>query len=333
MKIRILTLLLATLAGTHSSGAAAKPEPHPGARAFLAELAAETGADRVQKQQWRTLLAEAKYQDSIIKAISRPAEKTKPWKEYRPIFMTEGRIADGARFYREHRELLDQVARETGVPAEMIVAIIGVETSYGRITGSYRVLDALTTLSFYYPPREPFFRGELKQYLQLGGRLPGELNALKGSYAGAMGWGQFMPTSFHRWAMDGDADGKVDLWGSKHDIFYSIANYFVAHGWERGMPVCDRATVAANAEAPELKGTEPVHTIGTLQAMGYTGSGADLDVYLPATILDLEAAEGKETWITYRNFYVISRYNRSPLYSMAVHQLSEAIAERAKATP
>lgn len=331
MNKRALLLALALAASATATSVSAKPEPHPGSQAFLEELVAETGADRVQKKAWRDLLAEAKYQESIIQAITRPAEKTKPWKDYRPIFMTEARIAGGAAFLAENRELLDQVARETGVPAEMIVAIIGVETSYGRITGSYRVLDALATLSFYYPPRAPFFRGELKQYLQLGGRLPGELDALKGSYAGAMGWGQFMPTSFHRWALDGDGDGKVDLWSSKPDIFYSIANYFVAHGWERGMPVCERATVAADAETPELKGTEPVHTIGTLQAMGYGGSSRDLDPALPATILELEGAQGQETWVTYRNFYVISRYNRSPLYSMAVHQLAQAIAERGKA--
>lgn len=333
MNIRPFVFACAALLGIATSPAFAKVEPHPGAHAFLDELVRDTGADKAQKKAWAALLRDAKFQDSIIKAISRPAEKTKPWKDYRPIFMTESRIADGAKFLAEHQELLTKVELETGVPAAVIVAIIGVETSYGRITGSYRVLDALATLSFHYPPRAPFFRGELKQFLQLEGRMPAALDTLKGSYAGAMGWGQFMPTSFDRWAMDGDGDGKIDLWSSKPDIFYSIANYFVAHGWERGMPVCDRAEVAADAEVPEIKSTEPVHTIGTLQAMGYAGSASDLDVALPATVLDLEGADGKETWITYRNFYVISRYNRSPLYSMAVHQLSEAIAERAGATP
>lgn len=329
MKIRFLLIALSLLAGATSAYGRTKSEPHPGASAFLNQLVAETKADRHQKHAWRALLGDAKYQESIIKAITRPAEKTKPWKDYRPIFMTETRISEGAKFLNAHRELLMQVSSETGVPAEVIVAIIGVETSYGKITGSYRVLDALTTLCFYYPPRQEFFCGELKRYLQLGAHLPDKLDQLKGSYAGAMGWGQFMPTSFHNWAMDGDGDGKIDLWSSKADIFYSIANYFVAHGWEKNQPVCDRAEVAADAERPELRGTEPLFTVGTLAAMGYSISNSGVDLYRPATVLELEAADGQETWLTYQNFYVISRYNRSPLYSMAVHQLSQEIAKRA----
>lgn len=329
MKNRIILLALALLASATSAEGRPKSEPHPGASAFLNELAKEAKVDRHQKQIWRDLLHDAKYQDSVIKAISRPAEKTKPWKDYRPIFMTETRISEGATFLNANRELLTQVSSETGVPAEIIVAIIGVETSYGKITGTYRVLDALTTLSFYYPPRQDFFRGELKRYLQLSAHMPEPLDQLKGSYAGAMGWGQFMPTSFHNWAMDGDGDDKIDLWSSKPDIFYSIANYFVAHGWEKDQPVCDRAEVATDAERPELKGTEPLYTVGTLAAMGYAVSNPGIDLYRPATMLELDGADGLETWLTYQNFYVISRYNRSPLYSMAVHQLSQEIAKRA----
>ena len=306
-------------------------ESHPGANELLRELKRETGADRATVQRWRDLLKTAKKQDSILAAISRPAEKTKPWKDYRPIFLTAKRRDDGVAFYREHRALLDQVAHDTGVPAEIIVAIIGVETSYGRITGSYKVLDALTTLALYYPPRAPFFRGELKQFLKLDGQLPLPLEQLKGSYAGAMGWGQFMPTSFANWAKDGDGDGRIDLWGSTPDIVHSVANYFVAHRWTRGAPVAGRAIATPDATLPEIRATETLHSIDTLAKAGYTlaehFAGAT-----PSTLLVLDGAEGVEHWITFQNFYVISRYNRSPLYSMAVWQLSQEIA-RDVATP
>ena len=172
MKALIRLLLTCCLVAATPLVSAKKAEPHPGANALLRELRAETRADRATVQRWRELLADAKFQQSIITAISRPAEKTRPWKDYRPIFMTDKRRDDGIAFYRENRALLDAVSRDTGVPAEIIVAIIGVETSYGRITGSYRVLDALATLAFHYEPRAPFFRGELKQFLQLDGQLP-----------------------------------------------------------------------------------------------------------------------------------------------------------------
>jgi membrane-bound lytic murein transglycosylase B len=312
--------------------AAKTREPHPGTNDLLQELRKETGADRETVKRWRAVLAQAKKQDSILAAISRPAEKTKPWKEYRPIFMTAKRRDDGIAFYREHRVLLDQVAHDTGVPAEVIVAIIGVETSYGRITGSYKVVDALTTLALYYPPRAPFFRGELKQLLKLDGRFPQPIEELKGSYAGAMGWGQFMPTSFANWAKDGDGDGRIDLWASTPDIVHSVANYFVAHGWTRGEPVGGRAIATPDATLPEIRATETIHSIDTLAKAGYT-LAEQFDGKTPSTLLVLDGAEGTEHWITFRNFYVISRYNRSPLYSMAVWQLSQEIARGVATTP
>jgi membrane-bound lytic murein transglycosylase B len=312
--------------------AAKTREPHPGTNELLRELRQETGADRNAVQRWRELLRMAKKQDSILAAISRPAEKTKPWKDYRPIFMTAKRRDDGIAFYREHRVLLDQVAHDTGVPAEIIVAIIGVETSYGRITGSYKVIDALTTLALYYPPRAPFFRGELKQLLILDGQFPQPVEALKGSYAGAMGWGQFMPTSYANWAKDGDGDGRIDLWASKPDIVHSVANYFVAHGWTRGAPVAGLAIAAPDASLPEIRATETIHSIDTLAKVGYT-LAEQFEGATPATLLVLDGVAGTEHWITFQNFYVISRYNRSPLYSMAVWQLSQEIARGMATTP
>jgi membrane-bound lytic murein transglycosylase B len=299
-------------------------EPHPGARSFARELARES--DALDARGIERVLAGARYQQSIIDAMMRPAEKTKPWREYRPIFLTAQRIDDGVAFYREHRAQLERVARGYPVPPELIVAILGVETQYGRITGKYRVLDALVTLAFYYPPRAEFFRNELKQLLLLpDGRLPVALDQATGSYAGAMGWGQFMPTSIARYGLSDDGDERVDLWNSTPDILASIANYFVAHGWEPGAPIAHRATVAADARVIEPADLEPVFSVGQLAAWGYRVDAA-LDPQRPATLLELDGSDGSEYWVVYRNFWVISRYNRSPLYSMAAHQLAQAIA-------
>jgi membrane-bound lytic murein transglycosylase B len=270
-------------------------------------------------------LAGAHFQQSIIDAISRPAE-AKPWKDYRPIFVTDRRIADGAAFYRANAALLKRTETDFGVPAELIVTILGVETNYGRVTGRYRVLDALTTLAFYYPPRQDFFRGELAQLFTLrSARFPYAPDELMGSYAGALGWGQFMPTSVARFARDGDGDGKVDLWNSLPDIFASVANYFVAHGWQKGGPVALRAHTAATARAVTPSSLEPVYPLQQLAEWGYSADTKS-DPMTPASLITLEGSEGPEIWITFENFYAISRYNKSPLYSLAVYQLSQAIA-------
>lgn len=270
------------------------------------------------------MLARATYQQSIIDAITRPAE-AKPWHAYRPIFLTAKRIADGRAFLAQHREQLAQVEAATGVPAELVVAIIGVETSYGRITGSYKVLDALYTLGFHYPPRQDFFRRELAQLFALGREESLPLATLKGSYAGAMGWGQFMPSSYRAYAVDGDGDGARDLFGSLPDVFASVANYFVAHGWQPGAPVAVPAVRDAGAEPFAPGNSEPAFDLAHLGERGYRPREA-LGHDHPATLLTLAAEEGEQYWITFRNFYVITRYNRSPLYAMAVYQLAREIA-------
>jgi membrane-bound lytic murein transglycosylase B len=312
----------------------ATPETHPGQHAFARELAAEARQARPDLTEARIneILDGAVKQPGIIAAMTRPAE-AKPWSDYRPIFMTEARIAGGAAYWREHAALLEPVAAEYGVPPEIIVAIIGVETSYGRITGSWRVLDALATLAFHYPPRAPYFRGELKRLLLLPeDTFPMPIGELRGSYAGAMGHAQFMPTSYATWAVDHDRDGRIDLWNNDGDIFASIAKYFIDHGWQPGAPVTDRATVGEDAIAPARDGFLPVSSVGELAEAGFTIS-AERDPATPATSLELAGAAGPEHWITYQNFYAITRYNRSPLYAMAVYQLSQAIAERHRANP
>lgn len=289
--------------------------------AFVAEVVEKHALDPAEVEAW---LARARYQQSIIDAISRPAE-AKPWRDYRPIFMNDRRIQDGRAFIREHWELLARIEADTGVPAEMIAAIIGVETSYGRITGSHRVLDALYTLGLFYPPRQTFFRAELATVFKLAQEEGIDLDTAKGSYAGAMGWGQFMPSSYRAYAVDGDGDGRRDLWGSLPDITASIANYFVAHGWERGRPVVVPAKFdAADEFVPG--NLEATHRLADLAEHGYRPRQA-VGVDLPATVLNLDGAGGREHWIAFKNFYVISRYNRSPLYSLAVFQLAGEIAQ------
>lgn len=323
----VVSRLLFLIAGLAAAGvppfaATHVDQPSADERAFAHEVAKQHGLD---PNAVLTTLAKAKYQQSIIDAISRPAE-AKPWKDYRPIFYTEQRRTDGIAFYREHRELIERAATEFKVAPEIVVAILGVETSYGKITGKYRVLDALSTLAFHYPPRQKFFRSELAQLLAFGdSEFPQPLDELRGSYAGAMGWGQFMPSSIAKYAKDYDGDGKIDLWNSLPDIVASIANYFASFGWEDGGPVAMRAQPLADAREIAPANVEPVYPVEQLVAWGY----APLEHYDPsraATLLKLEGERGPEFWITFQNFYVITRYNKSPLYAMAVSQLATDIA-------
>ena len=313
------------------------PAPLPPAAlkaAFVADAAKTYGLTTTEIESW---LAQAVYKQSIVDAMSRPAESVKPWKDYRPIFLTDTRIQQGRAFYAQNREQLLKVQAQTGVPAEYIVAIIGVETSYGRITGSYRVLDALYTLGFYYPSsgkpervenertRGKFFRDQLAQAIVLSKENGLDLTTLKGSYAGAMGWGQFMPSSYRDYAKDGDGDGRRDLFNNLPDVFSSIANYFVAHGWQTGLPPFVPATADATATAFVPEDFVSKYTLADLAAKGYRPVDANVPAQ-PVTLLTLEGSAGPEYWIGYKNFYVITRYNRSPMYAMAVHQLAGEIA-------
>jgi membrane-bound lytic murein transglycosylase B len=294
---------------------------HPGQAELVREVARDTGKS---PQSLNALLGGAKMQQSILDAISRPAEG-KPWKDYRPIFLTDKRIDDGIAFYREHRALLERIGRQYGVAPAYIVAIVGVETSYGRNTGKYKVLDALVTLGLYYPPRATFFREQLKELLEMpDNHLAGPLDTLTGSYAGAQGWGQFMPTSIRDFAVDADQDGRIDLQGSLPDIFASVANYFAKHGWVDGGPVAARAQPDTRARVLSVKDTTPQWPLEQLEAWGY----APLQTLDPGQLTSLQKLDGSggpEYWFTFQNFYVITRYNRSPLYAMAVHQLAQAI--------
>lgn len=295
-------------------------------RLFAADLVRDTD---LSEADVLATLAKARYLPSIVDAISRPAE-SKTWREYRPIFLTPVRIESGAAFYRLNAALLQRIERETGVPATLVTAILGVETAYGRVPGRYRVLDALATLAFHYPPRAEYFRAELRQLFLLHGPMfPTPIENLMGSYAGAMGWGQFMPSSIAKFARDEDGDGVIDLWNSLPDIAASVANYFVGNGWQAGGPVAVRAKVGASARALAPENLKPAYSLQQLADWGYAPAvpvGAAGDTL--ATLVRLEGEDGPEVWITFQNFYAISRYNRSPLYSLAVYQLGEEIAAR-----
>ncbi len=312
--------------------------PFEQARAqFVRDTAERTG---LAPSVIEATLAKAQKRDSIINAMARPAE-AKPWRDYRPIFMTDARINGGRAFMEKHRAELSSAEARYGVPAEIITAIIGVETSYGANKGSYAVLDALYTLAFWYPRtgdpakadredrREAFFRNELYNLFALGKETGFDITQLKGSYAGAMGWGQFMPSSYREFAVDGDGDGRRDLFDSTDDVFHSIANYFVKKGgWTRGGTVAVRAlrdpTVLPAFEPDAL---DPIYSLAELRAKGYTPLGA-VPAGVPAVPLRFDGAEGPEYWITFRNFYAITRYNISKHYAMAVYQLAESIAGR-----
>ena len=239
--------------------------------------------------------------------------------------MTQSRIDGGVDFWRANSAILKKAEQAYGVDAAMIVAIIGVETRYGANTGSYRVIDALSTLAFEYPPRAKFFRSELEQFLILAREEELDLREAKGSYAGAMGYGQFIPSSYRSYAVDFDADGSRDLWVSLEDIIGSVANYFQHHGWKLGQPVASRvsgkATIPESLVSSDLK---PAKTAADFAAAGIS-SNPKMRKEQRVALLQLEQRNGPEYWLTTDNFYTITRYNRSPLYAMAVFQLSEAI--------
>jgi membrane-bound lytic murein transglycosylase B len=282
----------------------------------------------VPPQAIREGLAQAQFLQRTVDIISRPAEAVRPWSAYRPIFLNDARIAGGVAFYAQNRADLDRIATQSGVPAEYIVAIIGVETNYGSNTGNYRVLDALYSLAFGYPKRAPFFAGELAQLFALGQDEHIDVSTLTGSYAGAMGLGQFMPSSYRLWGKDGDGDGRRDLISDKDDVFASIANYFVVHGWQRGGPVVARAVRDVGAADFVPDSVDPVYPLAALAQRGYRpqpGEPLPANAAQGATLVTLDGEAGKEYWLGYRNFYVITRYNHSPMYAMAVQQLAQAI--------
>lgn len=314
---------LAFLALSFAGGASADYSSHPSADAFIAKMVNEHG---FTAEAVTDLLAGAERQQSIIDAISRPAEKTKPWYEYRQIFLNERREQEGIEFLNEHRAVLARAQARTGVPAEVIVAILGIETYYGRVAGTYRVLDALSTLAFDYPKRSTFFTKELENFLLLTREQGLEPTELKGSYAGAMGYGQFMPSSYRAYAIDFDGDGVADIWSNPEDAIGSVANYLAKHGWRAGEPVVSAAQVDDGVAAEVFDGKlKPTRSVATLAEAGVR-SPESLDPEALATAMRFEVENGYEHWLGLHNLYVITRYNHSSMYAMSVFQLSQRIA-------
>lgn len=298
-------------------------------RAFVDKASATGG---ITPDDLYHLLAKAEPQPKIIEAMQRPAEKVTPWWEYRRRFLTPQRIREGVAFWQQHRELLDRVATERGVAPEYIVAILGVETFYGRITGRYRVLDALATLAFDYPPRSEFFGKELTNFLLLSREESVDPLVALGSYAGAMGAPQFMPSSYRRYAVDGNGDGMRDLFSTWDDVVASVANYFREHGWQPGGPVLIEASIAADAQITlDLKNLELTDTLDSARAKGLTFDSS-LPGDTPVILIPAEGEHAPSVRIGFANFTTITRYNRSVRYAMAVHDLAQALAAGVFAT-
>ncbi len=292
--------------------------------AFAQEMQQRHG---FEQQQVLALLAQADKKQKILDAIARPHEKTMLWKDYRKIFITDTRINGGVDFWLAHTDDLKIISERYKVAPEMIVAIIGIETSYGKNTGSYRVLDALATLTFDYPPRAAFFRQQLEEFLLLAREQKQDALTLTGSYAGAMGYGQFMPSSYRNFAVDFNGDGFADIWNNKQDAIASVAFYFHKHGWKAGEPVMARAHVTNGFDEELLgKGFKPKTSLLDLASRGVAPVVDGWDMNRKAVLTRQEGDYGTEYWLGFDNFYTITRYNNSSMYAMSAQQLSEAIA-------
>jgi membrane-bound lytic murein transglycosylase B len=324
LTLRASVMGLALLGPANAAIAVERLTDEPEVQQFVDDLVAQHGFAR---SDVLGILSDANVLPEVLEAISRPAER-KPWHQYRAIFVTPARIEGGVAFWRAHREHLTRAEQDFGVSPEIIVAIIGVETRYGEYTGRYRVLDALSTLAFRYPKRGRFFRRELQAFLRLSREEGFSPRTIKGSYAGAIGLPQFIPSSYRQYAVDFDGDQIRDLVGNPTDAIGSVANYLSQHGWEKGEGVVFPATLRAQS-ARKLSdgGIKPRLALTAMQARGVSIGSAAPDQGRGA-LIELEARDGPEYWVGLQNFYTITRYNHSPLYAMAVYQLAQAIREQ-----
>lgn len=291
----------------------------PEVRAFIDTMTRDHGFDKAKLE---TLLKSAETKQPILDAISRPAERVTPWHEYRDRFLTEKRIHQGADFWLAHGEKLKQI--QDPQLADVVTGILGVETSFGRITGRYKVLDALVTLGFDYPPRGEFFLSELQEFLLLSREEKVDPASVLGSYAGAMGAAQFISSSYRKWSVDGDGDGHRDLWHSWDDVIGSVANYLHENGWVDGQQVVVTATLSDEDVSKFDIKLALNETVKSLRDKGVRFE-TDLPPDAPAMLIVGQGKDGPLYRVGFNNFYAITRYNRSPMYAMAVHDLGEAI--------
>ena len=329
-RIFLLAFLFFSLAALPAQSAPPAQKPYgerEDVHGFVRQMAERHG---FVEPELKFLFSRARREPAILAAIAPPKDaKARSWLTYRARFVTEARIAEGAAFWRRHAAALERAAREHGVPEEIIVAIIGVETVYGRQMGSWRVIDALSTLAFDYAPRAEFFRGELEQYLLFAREAGLDVFSVRGSYAGAIGIPQFMPGSYRRFAVDFDGDGIVDLRASPADAVGSVANFLKEHGWRRGEPVQLLAHVAGEAHRPMLEaGIEPKFTLASLGQHGVETSSS-LPMETTVALIDLPTPEAPTEYrLGMRNFYVLTRYNRSSFYAAAVYDLAQELKLR-----
>ncbi len=327
-----------TTTGTPSGGFLLEPQHNvmqmggdfannPNAQQFIDKMVNKHGFDRQQLQE---ILSQAKRLDSVLRLMDNQAPTTsvKPpsgpngaWLRYRKKFITPDNVQNGVVFWNQYEDALNRAWQVYGVPPEIIVGIIGVETRWGRVMGKTRILDALATLSFNYPRRAEYFSGELETFLLMASDEQDDPLNLKGSFAGAMGYGQFMPSSYKQYAVDFSGDGHINLWDPV-DAIGSVANYFKAHGWVKG----DQVAVMANGQAPGLpNGFKTKYSISQLAAAGLTPQ-QPLGNHQQASLLRLDVGTGYQYWYGLPNFYTITRYNHSTHYAMAVWQLGQAVA-------
>jgi membrane-bound lytic murein transglycosylase B len=335
----LLVMPLAAARDAHAAKAGAAPEStgYPAydrrddVRAFIGEMAAEYGFDRARLAR---VFRAARYQPAIVAAMDRPLLEPPKWYTYSRPFLSAERVAAGVAYWNANAGALAAAEERYGVPAEIVVGIIGVETFYGRVAGNYRVLDALTTLAFDYPRRAAFFRGELKQFLLLARELGMPPQDAKGSFAGAMGVPQFMPGSYRTYAVDADGSGHPDLWRSAADIAGSVANYLARHDWQKGRPVLLPAAIADDAREAILRkldgGLSERRSVDAWAVDGVTVADPTIGpIEEPVGLLLLEESvdgvESSSYRIAFNNFYVLTRYNRSRLYATAVYELAKAV--------
>ena len=325
MKLKsLLSAALLSAGALALSPATAEISNNAALSGFIAQMVKQ---HHFNEKELITLFQSVNIQQPILDAMAKPAEG-KPWYKYRDIFMTEARIAGGVQFWQENEATLKAVEQQYGVPAEIVIAIIGVETKYGAFTGKYRVIDALATLGFAYPSRSSFFLKELENFLLLSREEHIDPLQPLGSYAGAMGLSQFMPSSYRAYAKDFNQDKKRDIWHNPSDAIASVANYFVANHWQRGGAIAFQVSAKGNGYQPALtKGVKPDISIAQLRKLG-VDTPVQLTDNEQVKLLSYPFEDHEELWLGLHNFYVITRYNHSPLYAMAVYQLSQAIREK-----
>jgi membrane-bound lytic murein transglycosylase B len=290
-------------------------------RAFAAEMSRKHGFEAGELLR---LFDQVPIQENILEAMAKPYE-AKPWSAYRKLFLTEKRIQGGREFKATNAQALAEAQNRYGVAPEVVTAIIGIESSYGQKPGKHRVIDALSTLAFAYPKRADFFRRELEQFLLLCREEGMPPLKPEGSYAGAMGMPQFMPSSYRKLAADGDHDGKRDIWNNPADAIASVARYLAANGWRTGEPMASPAVLASHYSGPIVRNPKPVRPLHDLIRLGVTPE-AGLPGQLKATVLELGGERDSCCWVVFHNFSVIMRYNHSPLYAMAATELSRELA-------